>query len=130
MTLLLPFILLAWVLYGVYCFVAFIVMFFINVVEFFQGKNTGGDLIEDLEARKIILEKEKADEQTKQMVNLMYQNALTQAALNQQPNTQPNPVTPVQPYGLDNFAAQPEEIQNEEPSLNNGGEDNDNPDVR
>lgn len=132
-TILLPFIILAWVLYGIYCFVAFIVMFFVNVVEFFQGKNTNGDLIEDLEARKMILEKEKADEQTKQMVNIMYQNAMAQAALNQQLNNQSsqNPAPTVQPYGIDNFAEQPEPVQEEQsPSLEDGAENNDDFDAR
>lgn len=137
-TLLLPIILLVWVLYGVYCFIAFIVMFFVNVVEFFQGKNYGGDLIEDLEARKILLEKEKADEQLRAAANMMYQNAMAQAQYNQQQNTNPNPtpVTPAQPYGINNFAQPEPEIQPDKPiqeqssSLEESGENHEDFDAR
>lgn len=110
-TVLLPFILVVWCLYSVYCLSTFIVMFFINVIEFFRGKNSNNDLIEDLEARKIVLEKEKADDQTRQMVNVLYQNALAQAAINQQQAPQA-PVTPVQPYGIDNLSKPMPEPQN------------------
>lgn len=105
-TLLLPIYLIIWSLYAVYCFVCFIAMFFINVVEFFRGKNNDGELIEDLEARKILLEKEKADEQAKEIANIMYQNALAQAAINQQMSMNQTPITPVQPFGMNNFAPQ------------------------
>lgn len=105
-TVMLPIILVVWCLYSVYCLSTFVVMFFINVVEFFRGIDYGGDLIEDLESRKIILEKEQADEKTKQMVNILYQNALNQAAMAQQMQQEQAPVTPVQPYGI-NYLSQP-----------------------
>ena len=111
-TILLPFIILVWILYAVFCFVTFIVLFFINVIGFFQGKNGHGELIEDLEAKKILLEKEKTDEQTKQMVNIMYQNALAQAAANNAMNSEPRPAPQMQPYGINNFAPQPDSINN------------------
>ena len=137
-TLMLPFILLIWGLYGAYCFIAFIVLFFVNVVEFFQGKNMGGDLLEDLEARKILLEKEKADEQLKAAANMMYQNALAQAQYNQQVNSNPNPtpVPPMQPYGINNFAQpEPQTNQNQpqqeqSSSLEDSGENHENFDAR
>lgn len=103
-TVMLPIILVVWCLYSVYCLSTFVVMFFINVVEFFRGIDYGGDLIEDLESRKIILEKEQADEKTKQMVNILYQNALNQAAMAQQMQQEQTPVTPVQPYGINNLS--------------------------
>jgi len=77
-TLLLPVILLVLCSYGIYCIVVFIVMFFIGVVDFFKGKSFNGDMIEDLEAKRMILEKEKADEESKEMLNILYKNALTQ----------------------------------------------------
>lgn len=135
-TLMLPVILLVWVLYGVYCFVAFIIMFFVNVVEFFQGKNSGGELIEDLEARKMLLEQEKADEQLKAAANMMYQNALAQAQYNQQTNTNPTPITPVQPYGMENFGQPRPEMQQEQTtqeqssSLEDSGENHEDFDAR
>lgn len=104
-TLMLPFILVIWVLYSVYCLTTFVIMFFVNVIEYFRGKNSGGDLIEDLEAKKILLEKEQADDQAKQMINIMYQNALAQASLNQPANgNNQTPVTPVPQYGIENLS--------------------------
>lgn len=82
-TLLLPLILLVLVLYGVYCLCLFVFMFFKGVIDFFKGKNTNADLPEDLEARRIVLEKEKTDAQAKEMLNIMYQNTMAQAAFNQ-----------------------------------------------
>jgi len=101
-TLLLPIILLILALYGVYCIVLFIFMFFKGVVDFFSGKNFTADLPEDLEARRMVLEKEKADAQAKEMLNMMYQQALSKAGFNQDglqskepdiliPNQEPQP---------------------------------------
>lgn len=118
-TVMLPIILVVWCLYSVYCLSTFVVMFFINVVEFFRGIDYGGDLIEDLESRKIILEKEQADEKTKQMVNILYQNALNQAAMAQQMQQEQAPVTPVQPYGINNLSQpMPEPINQPLPNTN------------
>ena len=81
-TLLLPIIVLIIGLYGVYCIILFIFMFFKGVVDFFSGKNFTAELPEDLEARRMVLEKEKADAQAKEMLNLMYQQALAKAGFN------------------------------------------------
>ena len=77
-TVLLPFILLAWVLYGVYCIGVFIVMFFKGVIDYFKGNTFNPELPEDLEARRMVLEKEKQEEQAKDALSMMYQNAMTQ----------------------------------------------------
>lgn len=77
-TLLLPVILLIWVGYGVYCIFVFIFMFFKGVIDYFRGKTFNSDLPEDLESRRMILEKEKHDEQAKDMMNMMYQNVFGQ----------------------------------------------------
>ena len=77
-TILLPFILLVWVLYGIYCIGVFIFMFFKSTIEFFQGKTFNADLPEDLEARRLILENEKTNEQAKEALSMMYQNAMTE----------------------------------------------------
>lgn len=80
-TVLLPFILLIWVLYGVYCVGAFIFMFFKSTIDFFKGKSFNADLPEDLEARRIILEKEKSTEQATDMLNMMYKSAMAQTIM-------------------------------------------------
>lgn len=77
-TLLLPVIILIWVGYGVYCIFVFIFMFFKGVIDYFRGKSFNADLPEDLESRRILLEKEKHDEQAKDMMNMMYQNVFGQ----------------------------------------------------
>lgn len=89
-TLLLPIIVLVLALYMVYCLVLFVVMFFKGVINWFKGGNTGTDLPEDLEARRIVLEKEKTDAQAKDMLNIMYQN-MAQAAMAGQGMPQPQP---------------------------------------
>ena len=78
-TVLLPVILLVWVLYGVYCIGLFIYMFFKSTIEYFQGKNFDADLPEDLEAKRMLLEKEKANEQARDALSMLYQNSLRQA---------------------------------------------------
>ena len=75
-TLLLPIILLIWIGYGVYCLVVFVIMFFKGLIDYFKGKDFNGDMIEDLDARRMLLEKEQTDEQAKQALNMMYQTAL------------------------------------------------------
>ena len=80
-TISLPIIVLIWVLYGVYCIGAFIFMFFKTTIEFFQGKSFNADLPEDLEARRMLLEQEKTNEQAKDALSMMYQSAVTQTIL-------------------------------------------------
>ena len=82
-TLLLPIILFILALYGAYCLVLFVVMFFKGVIDYFRGNNFSADLPEDLEARRMVLEKEKADAQAKEMLNMMYQTTMAQAGFNQ-----------------------------------------------
>ena len=93
--LLLPLILLVLALYMVYCLVLFVFMFFRALIGFFKGNNFNADLPEDLEARRIVLEKEKSDSQAKDALNMMYQTmaqGMAQAALNQaQPQPQVKP---------------------------------------
>ena len=101
-TVLLPFILLIWVLYGVYCIFLFIFMFFKSTIEYFQGKTFDAELPEDLEAKRILLEKEKTEEQAKDAFSMMYQNVMTQT------------ITP--PVEENHYAKQYEESpQDEEP---------------
>ena len=120
-TVLLPVILLIWVGYGVYCIFIFIFMFFKGVIDYFRGKSFNADLPEDLESRRMLLEKEKRDEQTKDMMNLMYQNVFGQGRV----------ITPEgaqQSYEETNPYTQPEENSSleetiEEPQQNEESED-------
>ena len=115
-TVLLPFILLIWVLYGVYCIGLFIFMFFKSTIEFFQGKSFNADMPEDLEARRMLLEQEKTEAQAKDALSMMYQNAMTQTI---NPPTEPEPQYNEQgfnenpqdeePYGQDYYDSYEEE---------------------
>ena len=77
-TLLLPVIVLVWVLYAVYCVGLFIFMLVKTTIEYFKGLSFNAELPEDVEARKILLEKEKRDEQAKEMLSSMYESSLAQ----------------------------------------------------
>ena len=90
-TVLLPFIVLAWVLYGVYCIGVFIVMFFKGVIDYFKGNTFNPELPEDLEARRMVLEKEKQEEQAKDALSMMYQNAMAQTIYPPNEPEQTNP---------------------------------------
>lgn len=108
-TLLLPVIVLVWVLYAVYCIGLFIFMFIKTTIEYFKGLSFNADLPEDIEARKIVLEKEKRDEQAKEMLSSMYENSLAQQQarmFNEPSENQENPQE--KPDFLD-------EITNDEP---------------
>ena len=101
-TILLPFILLIWVLYGVYCLVMFFVVLVKSIILFFAGENAAGDLKEDIEAKRILLEKEQSQVEQAQVMNMMYQNmAAQQQMFNQQMMQQQavpqQPVMPTQP---------------------------------
>ena len=81
-TLLLPFIVAVWVIYALYCVGLFLFMFVKTTIEYFKGLSFNTDLPEDLEARRIVLEKEKRDEQAKDMLSSMYENSIAQQQAN------------------------------------------------
>jgi len=111
-TLLLPIIVLVLACYMVYCLVLFVVMFFKAAIGFFKGNNINADLPEDLEARRIVLEKEKTDAQAKDALNMIYQGmaqGMAQAAFNQ---AQPQPQ--VRPDVIDYLASENEEKEPEQ----------------
>lgn len=93
-TLLLPFILVVWVGYGLYCIGLFIFMFIKTTIEYFKGGSFTADLSEDIEARRIVLEKEKRDEQAKEMLSTMYENSIAQ----QQAEMFPHPTENTENY--------------------------------
>lgn len=78
---LLPVILLIWVLHGIYCIGLFIFMFFKSTVDYFKGGSFNAEMTEDLEARRMLLEKEKQEEQAKDALSMMYQNAMSQTVM-------------------------------------------------
>ena len=51
-------------------------MFIKGTIGYFRGDNIGSDLKEDLEAKRMLLEAEKADDQAKKMLNAMYEKTL------------------------------------------------------
>lgn len=77
-TILLPVILLVWVLYGVYCFISFIIVFIKATILFFKGDSYKNDLKEDAEAKKMLQEKQQAAENAQNMMAAMYQTAMAQ----------------------------------------------------
>ena len=65
-------------LYFIYTFLAFIIMFFINIFKFFKGKSITDKLPIDIEAEKILLAQEQ------------YEAKFKEAVLNSQLNVTPN----------------------------------------
>lgn len=126
-TVLLPVILLVWVLYGVYCLVLFVLMFVKGVIGFFKGESIKGEMKEDIEAKRMLLEKQQAQENAQQMMSMMYQNAMAQMQA-QQPMQQTNFMTQNQP--VESAPVFEEEAPAEESSFEEenteGGNDNAN----
>lgn len=67
-TLLSPFIAIILVLYFIYTFLAFIVMFLINIFKFFKGKSITDKLPIDIEAEKILLAQEQYEAKFKEAI--------------------------------------------------------------
>ena len=126
-TILLPFILLIWALFTVYCVCLFIFEFFKSVVVWISGGSPFGDTKEDVKAKQILLERQNKEanaqnqEQYKDAIIATLASAVAQqAGINQQApvNPQPNPsydVFPTQqieenkPSQLETFIDQKEE---------------------
>jgi len=100
---LLPLILAILALYAVYCTITFIYMAIKSIIIFFSGGTPMGDLPEDVEAKRILMEKEfkleKQQEVNQNLTNALMQNQIQMAQLlqQQQINNQPQPVTPQEP---------------------------------
>ena len=65
-TVLLPFIVLIWVLFTVYNIFLFIVMFFISVIKWVKGGSPFADTKEDVQAKKLLLERQNQAATTEQ----------------------------------------------------------------
>jgi len=73
-TLLLPFILIIWVSYGVYCVFIFIYMFFRTIIVWIKGGTPLGDLPEEVEAKRILIARQDQQDMMNQAIMNMYQN--------------------------------------------------------
>ena len=71
-TVLLPVILLVWAVYAAYCLVAFIVMLIKSLIVFFAGDSASGEMKEDIEAKRILLEKEQTLIDTNSMLSTLF----------------------------------------------------------
>lgn len=117
---LLPVILLVWISYGIYCLVLFLIMFVKSTILFFKGESGIEDLPEDIESKRILLEKEQAQDNATQMMSAMYQTAMNtlaaqQAMLNQnQQPAQQIPETKVSPIDVNTQDLETKEPQTEE----------------
>ena len=60
-TVVFPFALVFLALYGVFGLVVFLIQLVRNIIVFFSGGTVGGDLPEDVEAKKILIEKQRAE---------------------------------------------------------------------
>ena len=106
-------------------------MFFKGVVDFFKGNSFNPDMVEDLESRRMLLEKEKQNEQAKDALSMMYQNAMAQTITppqnDEQSNTSPFDENP-EPFGADEYesdAYAPDPNVDDEPDENYGDFDDD-----
>lgn len=110
-------------------------MFFKGVIDFFKGNSFNPDMVEDLESRRMLLEKEKQNEQAKDALSMMYQNAMAQP-FNQQHelnNTDGSSTSPYdenpEPFGADEYEsdayAPDEEIEDEQEDNYGDFEDDD-----
>ena len=106
-------------------------MFFKGVIDFFKGNSFNPDMVEDLESRRMLLEKEKQNEQAKDALSMMYQNAMAQTITPPQDN-EPSSTSPFdenpEPFGADEYesdAYDPDPIVDDEPDENYGDFDDD-----
>lgn len=92
---LLPLILLVLAGYAVYCLIIFIYMAIRSVIVFFMGGSPSGDLPEDVEAKRILMEREEQKANTMQTFADALVQSQVQIAQNmlQQQNLNPRPVT-------------------------------------
>ena len=128
-TVLLPFIVLIWVLFTVYNIFVFIVMFFISVIKWLKGGSPFADTKEDVQAKKLLLERQNqaaTTEQTEQNKDALIA-ALASAVI--QSTNQQNQGTE-QAQNVQTYDAYPaQEIESSEPNQiehfeDNGGEEN------
>ena len=128
-TVLLPFIVLIWVLFTVYNIFLFIVMFFISVIKWLKGGSPFADTKEDVQAKKLLLERQnqaattQQTEQNKDALIAALASAVIQSTNQQNKSTE-------QAQNVQTYDAYPaQEIESSEPNQiehfeNNEGEEN------
>lgn len=128
-TVLLPFIVLIWVLFAVYNIFLFIVMFFISVIKWLKGGSPFADTKEDVQAKKLLLERQnqaattQQTEQNKDALIAALASAVIQSTNQQNQSTE-------QAQNVQTYDAYPaQEIDSSEPNQiehfeNNEGEEN------
>lgn len=114
-TILFPFIILIWVLFTIYCIGLFIYQFFKSVILWIKGDSPFADTKEDIEAKRVLLERQNQTSATQQ--SDQYKDALIaslanavvqqQQQMQQQEKNQPNELPPYD-------ALPTEEIEHEE----------------
>ena len=114
-TILFPFIILIWVLFTIYCIGLFMYQFFKSVILWIKGDSPFADTKEDIEAKRVLLERQNQTVATQQ--NDQYKDALiaslANAVVQQQQQMQQQEKN--QPNELPTYDALPaEEIEHEE----------------
>ena len=109
-TVLLPFILLIWALFTVYCVILFIVMFFRNIVIWISGGSPFGDTKEDVEAKRILTEQQ--NQQQNAASSDAYKDALIATLANAVAQQNQKPVNNVPEFDV--FPTN--EIEHQEPN--------------
>ena len=98
----LPLILAIWAIYAVYCLGVFIYMAFRNVIIFFSGGTPNGDMKEDVEAKRILLERSQKSQASQNIYvsptpQPMYQNPVPQP-VQREPEPYEQPAEPEPMY--------------------------------
>ena len=68
-----PLIVLILALYSIYCVLVFTYIAIRSIIVFFMGGTPLGDLPEDVEAKRVLMEKNKTEEDAKRALAAMYQ---------------------------------------------------------
>ena len=108
---LLPLIILVLALYAVYCIIIFIYMAIRSVIVFFMGGTPLGDLPEDVEAKRILMEREQVKNQdpTQTLANAIAQSSM-QIAQNMYAQQSVPEVTPTETSSEDSYENKIEEM--------------------
>lgn len=77
-TVLLPLILVVWAGYAVYCLIAFIITLIKSLIYFFAGDSASGEMKEDIEAKRILLEREQAVVDANSMLSTFFSGVVNQ----------------------------------------------------
>lgn len=74
--------------YAIYCLLAFIYVSLRNIIVFFSGGTINGDLPEDIEAKRILMQRKEKEEMFSSVIQNMYVNKQTSNPMPFANNTQ------------------------------------------